>query len=145
MSVQLNDSVKVANTTEKEAGEEGDGGVSRSVRLALFTVVTVVVIVGFIGNGLVIYMAFACKKFRVLSTSVYLSALAFSDILQVFTGTFTLNVLASDLWIGFNLRAYSLGACVACEFIIYTVSKISSWCVVAITLERLFVILKPHK
>ncbi len=112
--------------------------------LTYFVVITIICFTGFFGN-IMILVTKANKKFSKISTSVYLAVLAVSDIIIIFSGVFTVSVLASDIWLGFNLRSQSFAACIIIAFMLGSAPNISAWCIVAITVERLIVIIKPHR
>ncbi len=79
-----------------------------------------------------------------MSTSIYLAVLSVSDSVSLFVGVFTLDSLASDMWFGYNIRDWKPG-CLFTEYMYFWAPSVSSWCIVAISLERLIVLLKPHR
>ncbi len=80
-----------------------------------------------------------------MSTAVYLSALALADSADLLAGVVIQDVLASDISLGFDLRDAHIACCNLVEYVYFWAPQVSSWCLVAITLERLIVVIKPHR
>ncbi len=110
----------------------------------MFIIYISLTIVGTTGNSLIL-LTTKHKEFNKSSSFVFLSVLAISDLFVVFFGLLTTKVLESDFWFGFNLRNYSLSWCMTLEYMIESSSKISSWCIAGITLERAVAVVLPHR
>lgn len=110
----------------------------------LFSVFASLIVLGLVGNCLIL-IGMANNKFNKMSTSVYLAVLAALDTLTLFSGPFVLDILPSDIWLNFNVRNYSLIFCMATDYILYTSANMSSWMIVAITVERFIAIVMPHR
>ena len=117
---------------------------TEDINIIFFVIMIVLVVVGFIGNNLIL-LTMCSKDFSHRSTSVYLVALSLSDTLSLFCGTFTVDILSSSFLLGVDIRDIHIVFCWLCEFFWYWAPQMSSWCLVAITVERLVVILKPHR
>lgn len=102
----------------------------------------ILIIFGTAGNVLVITLL-TRKRSRNLPTSVYLSALAMSDLITLNTGlmrqwikhTFHIDIRV-DLTV-FGCRFH--------WFIVYLATQFSSWMLICVTLERLTSTLLPHR
>ena len=121
----------------------GQGLEMTEKRIYVFTLATVVGI-GFLGNALIL-VVMCSKKFENTSTSIYLNALAVFDTLSLLSGPFVANVLSSDVSVHFDFRTVHLSTCYILKFLIYWSRHLSSVCLVLITVERLIVVIKPHR
>ena len=117
---------------------------ARNWKIIHFSAVTFFVLVGFIGNTLIL-VVMSNQKFDRTSTSVYLSILAICDNLTLFSGEFVSSILNSDIFFQVNLERAHISLCWILRFLIVWARYTSSWCLVLITVERMVVILKPHK
>ena len=97
----------------------------------------VFLLVGGVGNSLSAAVMLR-KQFRRMSLGIYLFLLAMAD-----NTTLLSNRLTRD-WIrfvtGVNLRAYSEVSCKSLVYIMYSASSISSWLIVAVSVERMLVV-----
>ena len=121
----------------------GQGFDTTEKRIYVFTLATVVG-VGFLGNALIL-VAMCSKKFENTSTSIYLNALAVFDTLSLLSGPLAANVLPSDVSVHFDFRTVHLSSCYILRFLLYWSRHVSSVCLVSITVERLIVVIKPHR
>ena len=99
---------------------------------------------GFIGNTLVL-VVMCNRRFEKTSTSIYLVVLAISDNLLLFSGPVTGVLLMSGLFPKFDIRTTKILVCYVLKFFLYWSRQLSSFCLMSITIERLVVILKPHR
>lgn len=113
-------------------------------KLIFYIIITSITLLGFLGNSLIL-VAMGHRRARRMSTSVYLAVLSVMDTLDLLSGVFTIDVLASDIWLEFDVRNQSLPWCWLCEYVYFSAPQISSWCIVGITLERTVVLMKPHR
>ena len=99
---------------------------------------------GLIGNALVLVVM--CNKiFEKTSTNIYLIVLAISDSLVLFSGPITGVIVMSGVFPKFDIRTARILVCYVLKFFLYWERQLSSFCRMSITLERLIVILKPHR
>lgn len=117
---------------------------NQTSKLIFYVIVTVITLLGFLGNSLVL-VTMTHRKSRHSSTCVYLTVLSLVDSVVLFVSVFTMDVLASDIWLEFDLRDVSLPLCWLCEYLYFWGPQLSSWCIVAITLERVIAITRPHR
>ena len=103
-----------------------------------------IVFLGLIGNCLIL-VVMNSEKFRTMSTAIYLSALAVSDNSHILVGTFVGEVLPSQLFLHMDIRSLHIAICGICYHLELWSLLTSSWYLVCITVERLIVIVKPHK
>ena len=116
----------------------------RNGKIVHFSAVVFLVLVGFIGNTLIL-VVMSNRKFDRTSTSVYLSMLAICDNITLFCGPFSSSILNSDIFFLVDLETIHMSLCWISRFFIIWARHMSSWCLVLITVERMVVILKPHK
>ena len=129
----LQDSIPGGETERNKNGE-----------IVYLSAVTFLVLVGFLGNSLIL-VVMSNRKFDRTSTSVYLSILAVCDNLTLFSGPFASSILNSDILFLVDLETVHISLCWILRFFIIWARHMSSWCLVLITVERMIVILKPHK
>ena len=155
-SAEFELNLKKRNTMEKESSNMthnfsestsetgfGQGFDTAEKRVYVFTLATVVTI-GFLGNALIL-VVMCSRKFENTSTSIYLNVLAVCDTLSLLSGPFVANVLSSDVSVHFDLRTVHISSCYILKFLIYWSLHLSSVCLVSITVERLIVVIKPHR
>ena len=99
---------------------------------------------GLIGNALVL-VVMCNRRFEKSSTSIYLIVLAISDNSVLFLGPITGVMLMSGVFPKFDIRMTRILVCYVFKFFLYWARQLSSFCLMSITLERLIVILKPHR
>lgn len=96
---------------------------------------------GTFGNVLTVFVLMQARN-RKSSTSMYLTALAVSDFLVLWTGLIR-------QWIKYtfdiDIRALSVFGCKLHLFLIYDAFLCSSWFLVAVTVERFISVWFPHK
>ena len=140
----------VMNTTDKiwnlsshtfVNGSDKNVGTIRSIYI---TLMMTIVSFGFLGNALIL-VVMCNKSFSKTSTSVYLSVLAVSDSLMLFAGPLAVNVFPTDMSLKIDLRTVHLSTCWILKILIYWARYFSSFCLASITVERMIVILKPHR
>ena len=139
--------LEINNATFTVLQDSINGSEMQSIRnwkIVHLSAVTFFVLVGFIGNTLIL-VVMSNQKLDRTSTSVYLSILAICDNLTLFSGQFVSNILNSDLLFQVNLEIIHISLCWILRFLIVWARHTSSWCLVLITIERMIVILKPHK
>ena len=117
---------------------------NRNWKIVHFSAVTFLVLVGFIGNTLIL-VVMSNRKFDRTSTSVYLSMLAICDNLTLFSGPFVSSILNSDIFFLVDLETIHMSLCWILRFFIIWARHTSSWCLVLITVERMIVILKTSQ
>ncbi|XP_053395950.1 neuromedin-U receptor 2-like [Mercenaria mercenaria] len=98
-------------------------------------------VLGTLGNLLTIVVLMRSKS-RMSSTALYLSSLAVSDLLVLWTGLLR-------QWINYmfdvDVRHFSVAGCKIHVFLVYFATQCSSWLLVAVTSERFIGVLLPHK
>ena len=102
----------------------------------------VVLLVGLIGNSLSGAVMLR-RQFRKTSLGIYLVMLAVADNLTLLSNRMTRD------WIriitGFNIRTYSDVSCRTLVYVMYSSCSISSWLIVAVSIERVLVVSLPFK
>lgn len=126
-----------SNITTNVAEQSGDSSFMRLLNIGLdLFFVPVIIVFGIVGNILSLVI-FSTPRLNVLSSSVYLSALAVAD-----TG-FLVGVLFSWLSnLGLPLYHYQ-GFCQTFVYLTFVCSFLSAWYIVAFSAERLVVVLFP--
>jgi hypothetical protein len=122
-----------------QSGTYGETFILTKTLYVLFMFVLPVILgVGFIGN-LLSFMVFTMTPLKVLSSSVYLAALALADNGFILAYTVT--------WLPFvNVRIFHQpGWCQTFIYLTYVFSFLSVWYVCAFTIERFIVVFYPLK
>ena len=121
-----------------------DQGLTERGKIIFLSTTTLIIFSGFLGNTLIL-VVMCNKKFDKTSTSVYLSVLAVSDSLVLFSESFAVLFLSSNLTVGNDSRTLHISLCLILKFLIYWSRHLSSFCLMSATIERLIAVLKPHK
>ncbi|KAH3813405.1 galanin receptor 2a-like [Dreissena polymorpha] len=100
----------------------------------------ILITIGTIGNTMTMFVLLRQKKMT--STALFLFALALSDTLTLFSAV--LNGWMRFTW-DLNIQMLSRTACKAHVYLTYCSVHLSSWFIVAVTLERTACVLIPHK
>ena len=125
-------------------------GYHMNVTQTIWEVVPPIIIsVGTIGNTLTIIVILR-QMFRISSTSLFLLCLAFSDLLVLYTGPLRQWILHltmdRDLFPKtVDVRTLSEAGCRSHTYLTYASIQISSWLLVAVTVERLLSVVMPHR
>ena len=127
------------NLTSKPPGSHYGFSV-REYIIVIFT--PVLVILGTLGNSLcaAVMLRF---RFRFLSTSVYLVALAVCDTTFLYANSMTKNFI--KVVFHYNYSTQFPWSCSLYVYLLYTSKCLSAWFIVAVTAERLLVIFLPIK
>ncbi|KAH3730680.1 galanin receptor 2a-like [Dreissena polymorpha] len=96
--------------------------------------------IGTIGNAMTIFVLLRQKKMT--STAMFLFALALSDTFVLFSAV--LPDLVLHTW-GVDIKMLSNPGCKAIAYLTFCSIQLSSWLIVAVTLERTACVLFPHK
>ncbi|KAH3697945.1 hypothetical protein DPMN_085457 [Dreissena polymorpha] len=100
----------------------------------------IIMTVGTIGNTMTVLVLLHQQKMT--STALFLFALAISDTLTLFSGLLTGWVMFTwDL----DIRLLSNPGCKTLVYMTYCSIHLSTWLIVAVTLERTACVLFPHK
>lgn len=105
------------------------------------TVPPIIIAIGTIGNCFTIAIILR-RKVKLTSTSLFLLALAFSDLILLFTAP--LRQWIRHYW-NIDIRQLGEVECRIHTFLTYASVHISSWLLVAVTLERVFSVMIPHR
>ncbi|KAH3868777.1 somatostatin receptor type 4-like [Dreissena polymorpha] len=143
--------VTLINVTEQETFDATSRDVSgwdypldsyyENTRVLLWKVIPPILIsIGTIGNAVTIFVLLRQKK--ITSTAMFLFALALSDTLILFSALLPHWVFYT--W-GVDIRLLSNPGCKAIVYLAYCSTQLSSWLIVAVTLERTACVLFPHK
>ena len=112
-------------------------------RVTMWRVIPPIIITfGTVGNILTVIVMIRQKLKRLSSTAMYLMALAVSDTLVLFSGplrNWIKNISDTDV------RYLTDSGCKAQLYITYVSIHLSSWLLVAVTMERVFSVVIPHK
>ncbi len=110
----------------------------------LAIIVLTQVTLGVLGN-----VASACvmnrREFKESSTAVYLIMLSLFDTLSLLVGPLNYAVLASKQFGGILLDDQSVFSCLVMKYLVYLFPHVSSWCLCAVTIERVLVVYWPHR
>ena len=102
----------------------------------------ILLVVGTVGNALVVLVVLGRGAMRATTTSIYMVALAVLDTLLLYVGLL-------PYWIYFRCDVdwYSLhtSSCKALLFLLYLLVHLEAWVLVNLTMERLVAVLSPHK
>ncbi|KAH3693255.1 B1 bradykinin receptor-like [Dreissena polymorpha] len=150
-STKCASNLTLINVTEQETFNTTSSNVSgwkippvgpfENTRVLLWRVIPPILItIGTIGNAMTIFVLLRQKKMT--STAVFLCALALSDTLILFSAPMPRWVL--EIW-GVDLWGISNLGCKTIPYLAYSSFQISSWLIVAVTLERTACVLFPHK
>ena len=115
-----------------------------TISIITFVTEATVIIIGLIGNSLCFAVTLK-TDLRKISSSVYLSVLAVCDNVILLWCCVIGNLLLSEVWLGKDLRYVHLVFCWGIEYVDYWLSQVSSWCLVAFTMERVVAALFPHR
>ena len=139
--INVTEHVKFNTTAFKLAGWSFPVGYYGDTRTLLWRVIPPILItVGTIGNMMTVFVLLRQKKMT--STAFFLFALALSDTLTLISGLLRGWVLFTwDL----DIRLLSNPGCKAQVVLPYCSIHLSSWLIVAVTLERTACVLFPHK
>ena len=110
----------------------------------LAIIVLIQVIGGLLGNSLSICVMNR-KEFKESSTAVYIIVLAIFDTLSLVIGPLNYAVLPSKLFGGYVLEDQGVFPCLAMKYLTYVFPHVSSWCLCAVTVERLLAVSLPHR
>ena len=147
----LNATLFDTNQTVTKAPSSGDGGgpimpgVHTDVKEWIWKIVPpIVVILGTFGNGLTIIVLLRQIK-NLSSTAVYLLALACSDLMIIYLGP--IRQWIQYIWKDGNtdVRLQTDAGCRTSLFFTYFSFQLSSWLLVAVTIERVVSVMLPHK
>ena len=108
------------------------------------TAITTITLIGFLGNALIL-VVMCNRKFTKTSTSIYLTVLAISDSLTLFSGPLAVDILPSAFSVKVDIRTLHISGCWIVRYLIYWSRHLSSICLISITVERLIAVIKPHK
>ena len=103
-----------------------------------FSLIVIYLVVGFIGNSVVVYI-FTCK-WKLCKTTVFILALALLDIVSC---GFNMAVESAILWNVLTFDHHLL--CKVSRFTTYTVSAAYSFMLVAIAVDRYLLVCRPFK
>ena len=131
--------VSMAGGDRPGNANDAEYGLSTRERMTLVAA-PIFLIFGTAGNGLSGAVMLR-KPFRRLSLGVYLLSLAFSDTATLFTNRLTRDWM--KLVFGINLRTQSDFSCRVLVYLTYSCSSLSSWLVVAVSIDRLLVVCCP--
>ena len=114
-----------------------------TISIVIFTIEFILVILGFFGNSLS-FAVTVKTNLRKMSSAVYLSVLALCDNMVTYL-TVVRTLLPSDLWLGKQPTSLHVALCLSTEYMDYWLPQLSSWCLVAFTIERAVAVWYPHK
>ena len=114
------------------------------IRIMLWKILPPIIMTwGITGNILSIIILFRlARRSSITSTTLYLTALALSDIMILLCGP--LRNWINQIWEK-DVRYYSEASCKSQLFFTYFSIHLSSWLLVAITMERVISVVFPHK
>ena len=119
-------------------------GSTRKRDVVLLVVNAIFITFGFLGNTLS-FLVTVKTDLKQLSTAVYLTTLAVTDNIVLLVTAMVHTILESNLVLGASVKSVHSALCLGISFLQYWVPQLSSWCLVAITLERTLAVLLPHR
>ena len=122
--------------------QEPDTTQRDALALAKWVTPPLLVFLGTVGNCLAAAVLLG-RRFRSISTSIFLLALAASDTIYLYFSNFTLIWLSQYLLL--SPRLYSDWSCQLIAYIFRSAADVSSWLVVAVTVERLLAVCLPFR
>ena len=114
------------------------------ISIVIFTTEVTLVILGVIGNSLS-FAVTVKTNLRKMSSVVYLSVLAVCDNVILLWTNVVGSLMSYDLWIGKDVRHLHIVFCWGLGYVEYWLPQLSSWCLVAFTIERAVAVLYPHR
>ena len=141
-----NTSENVMNVRKLDTGTEEtnhDTQNYKTISIVVFTIEFILVVLGLTGNSLC-FAVTVKTNLRKMSSAVYLSVSAICDNLLMYI-TIMRTLIPSNLWLGKDTARLHVALCLSLEFMNYWVSQLSSWCLVAFTIERAVAVLFPHR
>ena len=139
-------SESVTNLTESDNWTEETKHNSKNyetTRIVIFIIEFILVILGLVGNSLC-FAVTVKTNLRKMSSTVYLSVLAICDNMLIYL-TIVRTLIPSDLWLGKETTRLHVVLCLSTEYMDYWFPQLSSWCLVAFTIERAVAVLYPHR
>ena len=103
-----------------------------------------IVIIGLIGNSLTI-VVLRNGKSRHSSATPYLICLAVSDNIYLLSGIAMMPLMTFMGYKDLYIMTFHLSGCVIYLFVAYYSAQVSSWLITAVTIERVGVVVMPHK
>ena len=150
MNSTLNSTIWADNSTVTDVPAPAGGGAPPPFVPGAYTdakewiwklVPPIVVILGTFGNVLTIVVLL--RQFKNLSsTAVYLMTLAFSDLMILYLGP--IRQWIQYIW-DIDVRLLTDAGCRTSLFFTYFSFQLSSWLLVAVTIERVISVMLPHK
>ena len=116
----------------------------KTISIVIFTTEITLVILGLVGNSLS-FAVTVKTNLRKMSFAVYLSVLAVCDNVILLWTNVVGSLMSYDLWYGKDVRHLHLFFCWSLGYAEYWLPQISSWCLVAFTIERAVAILYPQR
>lgn len=141
-----NTSENVMNVTKLDNGSEEtkhDSQKYETLSIVIFTIEFILVVLGLTGNSLCLAVTVK-TNLRKMSSTVYLSVLAICDNLLMYI-TIMRTLIPSNLWFGKDTARLNVALCLSLEFMNFWLPQLSSWCLVAFTIERAVAVLFPHR
>ena len=115
-----------------------------TLSIVIFTIEFILVVLGLTGNSLCLAVTVK-TNLRKMSSTVYLSVyLSICDNLLMYI-TIMRTLIPSNLWFGKDTTRLHVALCLSLEFMNFWFPQLSSWCLVAFTIERAVAVLFPHR
>ncbi|KAG5453039.1 Growth hormone secretagogue receptor type 1 [Clonorchis sinensis] len=108
-----------------------------------FAIQMMIFVFGLFGNALTI-VVLRTKRLRQSSTTVYLTALAVVDLLYIIS-SMLVNIFNTTVFFPSNIRNHSSLICPLTSFVHYTLTYLSVWLMVAVTVERAIWVGRPFR
>ena len=105
---------------------------------------TCLVFIGFISN-ILSFLLMCRKAFLRMSISVYLMTLAIGDNASLLSGPLIHTIFRSKHGLNIDLTIHSLTLCKVLRFFVYFFPQMSAGCIMLVCIERLCVIMLPHR
>ena len=132
---------KLYNSSQEQNQDPHD---YKTISIVIFTAEVVLVILGVIGNSLCFALTVK-TNLRKMSSVVYLSVLAVCDNVILLWTNVVGSLMSYDLWFGKDVRNLHTVFCWGLLYVEFWFPQLSSWCLVAFTIERAVAVLFPHR
>ena len=115
-----------------------------TISIIIFATEVTLIIIGITGNTLCFAVTIKTNLGK-MSSTVYLSVLAVCDNVILLWCNIIGSLMSSELWFGKDVRNVHFVFCWGIEYVDYWLSQLSSWCLVAFTVERVVAVFFPYK
>ncbi len=138
------DELQVKMNQSTEQFRNGDKDDKQIIGKTYIILLTFFVLIGVISN-ILSFLLMCRKTFRRMSISVYLMTLAIVDNALLISGPLIHTIFRSKHGLDMDLLTRNIHLCKILRFSVYFFAQMSAACIVLVSIERLFVIMLPHR